>query len=93
MTSFPVAAILLIGFTFVLTAGVRIAVYRQARSDYRDAKAKVPGARKVFWESWRAAAIACFWIAVGALVLAAWVAHDVREQVSNPRPSISTKAS
>lgn len=87
MTSLPLAAFLLIGSGLIFTAGVRIAVYRRARADYRDAKGKVPGARSVFWEAWRKALFASFWIAVGALVLAAWVAHDVRAQVT-PTPSV-----
>lgn len=91
MTSVPLAAFLLLGSGLIFAAGVRIAVYRRARGDYRDAKAKVPGARTAFWAAWRRALYASFWIAVGALVLAAWVAHDVREQVHTTPSTEATK--
>lgn len=88
MTSLPLAAFLLLGSGLIFSAGVRIAIYRRARADYRDAQRKVPGARSAFWAAWRKALFASFWIAVGALVLAVWVAHDVREQVGYPTPSV-----
>lgn len=87
MTSLPLAAFLLLGGALIFSAGIRIAVYQRAKADYADARGKVPGARSVFWAAWRRALFASFWIAVGALVLAAWVAHDVRGQV-HPTPSV-----
>jgi hypothetical protein len=89
VTSLPLAAFLLLGSAFLFSAGIRIAVYRRAKADFADTRTKLFKAHRAFWVSWRRAMWASLWIAAGAVFLALWVAHDVRDQV---HPSPSTEA-
>ncbi len=82
--SFPAAGatFLIAGVIFML--GYRIAVVRRANRDYKNTKAAVGRLRKDFWATFWTAVKVGFWVFIGAALLVAWVAHDVRQNVAGP---------
>lgn len=73
--------LILLGATGSVLVGVGYfkAVMDRANTDYKKSKAGLPGLRKAFWSAWWKAFKLGFWVFIGALILIAWVLHDLRE--------------
>lgn len=85
-------AILLLGSSVIFALGYAVAVVRRANIDYKKTKASLPGLRKDFWRTWRAAVKVGFWIAVAFTVLVVWTVNDFRDASADPQPSATVPA-
>lgn len=80
--------ILLLGAGVIYTFGYLRAVLQRARGDLKGARGAIPGLRKTVWSTlWKAVKVGTL-LAVGLLIMVAWVVRDAKETIENrPKPA------